>query len=112
MRGLLPVVIVILSVVAFLPGPEGELLTWEDDVSFLANESYRGLADPVAFSNAWMGHYIPLTWLNRSGNYVADGMAADPRLARLGDLVALGARGGSPLRALRQQSRSAVHQHG
>jgi Flp pilus assembly protein TadD len=77
MRRLLPVVIGILSVVAFLPALGGEFLTWDDDVNFLANESYRGLGWPQirwAFSNVRMGHYIPLTWLSFSGNYVAGGM--------------------------------------
>ena len=77
MHRLLPVVIGILSVVAFLPALDGEFLTRDDDVNFLANESYRGLAWPQirwAFSNVRMGHYIPLTWLSLSGNYVAGGM--------------------------------------
>ncbi len=77
MRRLLPVLIGILSVVAFLPALGGAFLTWDDDVNFLANESYRGLGWPQirwAFSNVRMGHYIPITWLTLSGNYVAGGM--------------------------------------
>jgi Flp pilus assembly protein TadD len=77
MRRLLPVVIGILSVVAFLPALGGEFLTWDDDVNFLANESYRGLGWPQirwAFSNVRMGHYIPLTWLSFSVNYVTGAM--------------------------------------
>ena len=77
MRRLLPLVIGILSVVAFLPALGGQFLTWDDDVNFLTNESYRGLGWPQirwAFSNVRMGHYIPLTWLSLSGNYVAGGM--------------------------------------
>jgi Flp pilus assembly protein TadD len=70
-------VIGILSVAAFLPSLGGEFLTWDDDVNFLTNESYRGLGWSQirwAFSNVRMGHYIPLTWLSLSGNYVAGGM--------------------------------------
>jgi Flp pilus assembly protein TadD len=76
-RRLVPTVIGVLSVVAFLPTLGGEFLTWDDDVNFLANESYRGLGWSQirwAFSNVRMGHYIPLTWLSLSGNYVAGGM--------------------------------------
>ncbi|MFI5326733.1 MAG: tetratricopeptide repeat protein [Candidatus Rokuibacteriota bacterium] len=77
MRRLLALVIGILSVVAFLPALDGKFLTWDDDVNFLTNESYRGLGWAQirwAFSNVRMGHYIPLTWLSLSANYVAGGM--------------------------------------
>jgi hypothetical protein len=43
MRRLLPVVIVILSVVAFLPALDGEFLTRDDDVNVLLYESYRNV---------------------------------------------------------------------
>jgi Flp pilus assembly protein TadD len=74
---LLPVAIGLATVLAFLPALGGEFLTWDDDVNFLNNESYRGLGWPQirwAFSNVRMGHYIPFTWLSLSGNYVAGGM--------------------------------------
>jgi hypothetical protein len=77
MRRLLPLVIAVLSVVAFLPALDGEFLTWDDDVNFLANESYRGLGWPQirwAFGSVRMGHYVPLTWLSFSVNYVTGGM--------------------------------------
>jgi Flp pilus assembly protein TadD len=77
MRRLLALVIGILSVVVFLPALDGKFLTWDDDVNFLTNESYRGLGWAQirwAFSNVRMGHYIPLTWLSLSANYVAGGM--------------------------------------
>jgi len=76
-RRLLPIAIGILSVVVFLPALGGQFLTWDDDVNFLWNESYRGLGWSQirwAFTNVRMGHYIPLTWLSLSGNYVAGGM--------------------------------------
>lgn len=78
MRRSLPVVVGILSIVAFLPALEGQFLTWDDDVNLLWNDSYRGLGWPQirwAFSNVRMGHYIPLTWLTFSGNYVTGGMS-------------------------------------
>ena len=77
MRRLLPLVIGILSVVAFLPALGGQFLTWDDDVNFLTNESYRGLGWTQirwAFSNVRMGHCIPFTWPSLSVNYVAGGM--------------------------------------
>jgi Flp pilus assembly protein TadD len=76
-RRLLPVLIGIVSVAAFLPALDGQFLSWDDDVNFLWNESYRGLGWPQirwAFSNVRMGHYIPVTWLTLSANYVAGGM--------------------------------------
>ena len=77
MRRLIPIVVGILTVVAFLPALDGQFLTWDDDVNFLQNESYRGLGwrqIQWAFSNVRMGHYIPLSWLTLSANYVTGGM--------------------------------------
>ena len=76
MRRLIPIVVGILTVVAFLPALDGQFLTWDDDVNFLQNESYRGLGwrqIQWAFSNVRMGHYIPLSWLTLSANYVTGG---------------------------------------
>jgi Flp pilus assembly protein TadD len=76
-RRLLPIVVGVASIVAFLPALDGRFLTWDDDVNFLANESYRGLGWPQirwAFTNVRMGHYIPVTWLTFSGSYVLGGM--------------------------------------
>jgi len=76
-RRLLPVLIGVLSFLAFLPALGGQFLTWDDDVNLLTNESYRGLGWTQirwAFSNVRMGHYIPLTWLGFSASYVASGM--------------------------------------
>ncbi|HSB42182.1 MAG TPA: tetratricopeptide repeat protein [Methylomirabilota bacterium] len=92
MRRLLPVLVGIVSVVAFLPALDGQFLTWDDDVNFLWNESYRGLGWPQirwAFSNVRMGHYIPVTWLSLSANYVAGGM--HPRGYHLVNLLLHGA---------------------
>ena len=92
MRRLLPVLVGVVSVVAFLPALDGQFLTWDDDVNFLWNESYRGLGWPQirwAFSNVRMGHYIPVTWLSLSANYVAGGM--HPRGYHLVNLLLHGA---------------------
>ena len=78
MRRLLPVLIGLLSVLAFLPALGGQFLAWDDDVNLVTNPWYRGLGWPEirwAFSNVRMGHYIPLTWLSFSANYAAGGMS-------------------------------------
>lgn len=77
MRRLAPLVVGLLSVVAFLPALDGQFLSWDDDVNFVGNESYRGLGwrqIQWAFANVRMGHYIPLSWLTLSANYAAGGM--------------------------------------
>ena len=77
MRRLLPVLIGVLTFVVFIPALSGAFLTWDDDVNLVSNEFYRGLGSPQirwAFSNVRMGHYIPLTWLGFSANYVGGGM--------------------------------------
>ena len=78
MRRLLPVLIGLLSVLAFLPALGGQFLAWDDDVNLVTNPWYRGLGWPEirwAFSNVRMGHYIPLTWLSFSANYAAGGLS-------------------------------------
>lgn len=77
MRRLLPAFIGVLSFVVFIPALSGEFLTWDDDINLVSNPFYRGLGlDQIrwAFSNVRMGHYIPVTWLGLSANYVAGGM--------------------------------------
>jgi protein O-mannosyl-transferase len=76
-RRLLPILIGLLSVLAFLPALEGQFLGWDDDVNLVTNEWYRGLGAPQirwAFSNVRMGHYIPVTWLSFSLSYAIGGM--------------------------------------
>jgi hypothetical protein len=77
-RRLLPVLIGLLSVLAFLPALGGQFLAWDDDVNLVTNPWYRGLGWAEirwAFSNVRMGHYIPLTWLSFSANYAAGEMS-------------------------------------
>jgi Flp pilus assembly protein TadD len=76
-RRLLPILIGIASFVAFIPSLGGQFLNWDDDVNLVSNEFFRGLHWPQirwAFSNVRMGHYIPITWLSFSANYVAGAM--------------------------------------
>jgi len=75
-RWLPPLLVVLLTVVAFLPSRQGEFLNWDDDANYLANEHYRGLG---AANLRWMftdffGHYMPLTWLTLGLDYLLWGM--------------------------------------
>jgi len=87
-RRLLPAFIGLLSFVVFIPALSGEFLTWDDDVNLVSNTFYRGLGLSQirwAFSNVRMGHYIPVTWLGFSANYVAGGM--NPWGYHLGNVI-------------------------
>ena len=77
-RWLVPPAVAILTAVAFLPTLSGSFLNWDDNVNFLENPAYRGLAlEQVrwAFTSVSFGHYIPLTRLTWSLNWVLGGMS-------------------------------------
>lgn len=76
-RGLVPLAVAILTAAAFLPTLSGSFLNWDDNVNFLDNTGYRGLdREHVrwAFTSVFFGHYIPLTRLTWSLNWVLGGM--------------------------------------
>ena len=76
-RGLVPLAVAILTAAAFLPTLSGSFLNWDDNVNFLDNPAYRGLdREHVrwAFTSVFFGHYIPLTRLTWSLNWVLGGM--------------------------------------
>ncbi|HVE12937.1 MAG TPA: tetratricopeptide repeat protein, partial [Elusimicrobiota bacterium] len=69
-----------LTVWAFLPCLGNGFVAWDDDVNFLANPAFRGLA----WGNVrWMlttslnGHYQPLAWLSAALDFLRGGL--DPR---------------------------------
>jgi protein O-mannosyl-transferase len=75
---LLPVLLALVTFVAFLPTFDNGFVNWDDDANFLGNANYRGLGPPQL---RWMlttflpgGHYIPLTWLTFGLDYVLWGM--------------------------------------
>lgn len=73
---LLPVLIALLTFVAFIPSLRGEFLNWDDDASYLANVHYRGLGWENLqwmFSNNY-GHFMPLTWITLGMDYLLWGM--------------------------------------
>src|SRR5438445_581387 len=73
---LVPVLIALVTVTAFLPTLRNQFVSWDDDKNFLENPDYRGLA----WTNLrWMwtthlGHYIPLTWMTLGLDYLLWGM--------------------------------------
>src|SRR5437870_11280905 len=73
---LVPVLIALVTVTAFLPTLHNQFVSWDDDKNFLDNPHYRGLA----WTNLhWMwtthlGHYIPLTWMTLGLDYLLWGM--------------------------------------
>ncbi len=76
-RGLVPLAVALLAAAAFVPTLSGSFLNWDDNVNFLDNPAYRGLdREHVrwAFTSVFFGHYIPLTRLTWSLNWVLGGM--------------------------------------
>ena len=76
-RDLIPLGVALLTTAVFLPTLGGSFLNWDDNVNFLGNPSYRGLGREEirwAFTSVLFGHYIPLTRLTWSLNYVFGGM--------------------------------------
>ena len=76
-RGLVPLAVAILTAAVFLPTLSGSFLNWDDNVNFLDNPAYRGLDREHlrwAFTSVFFGHYIPLTRLTWSLNWVLGGM--------------------------------------
>jgi len=76
-RATLPLAVAALTAACFLPALSGSFLNWDDGVNFLENRAYRGLGREQihwAFTSVLFGHYIPLTRLTFSLNYVLGGM--------------------------------------
>lgn len=70
--GRLAWIVAAVSLLVFLPALGGDFLNWDDDVNFLRNADYRGLAPQNiawAFSTFLLGHYHPLTWLSLELDY-------------------------------------------
>ena len=79
-QAMFPIAVAALTAVCFVPAWSGSFLNLDDDVNFLSNTAYRGFGPEQirwAFTSVLYGHYIPLTRLTFSLNYVLGGM--DPR---------------------------------
>src|SRR5438128_1115230 len=73
---LVPVLIALVTVAAFLPALQSQFVSWDDAENFLDNPHYRGLGWSQLH---WMwtthqGHYIPLTWMTLGLDYLLWGM--------------------------------------
>jgi protein O-mannosyl-transferase len=76
-RWMLPLAVAVVTIVCFLPVVSGSFLNWDDDVNFRHNLAYRGLGWAQirwAFTSVLFGHYVPLTRLTFSLNYVLGGL--------------------------------------
>ena len=69
--------VVVATVLAFLPGLFGEFVDWDDDRNFVFNHAYRGLGWTQVrwmFTASPMGRHAPVTWLTLGADYVLWGM--------------------------------------
>lgn len=73
----IPVLLAVVTAIAFLPMLKNQWVDWDDQVILLNNTNYRGLGWPQLrwmFSNILMGHYVPVTWLTYGLDYTLWGM--------------------------------------
>src|SRR5213592_402053 len=75
-RWVAPLLVVLITLAAFLPTLQNQFVNWDDDKNFLDNPHYRGLGWTHL---RWMwtthlGHYIPLTWMTLGLDYLLWGM--------------------------------------
>src|SRR5207249_1374722 len=84
---LVPLLVAVVTLAAFLPALQNQFVNWDDDKNFLDNPHYRGL---TGIHLRWMwttfhiGHYAPLTWMTLGLDYLLWGMNS------LGYLIAQG----------------------
>ena len=78
LAGRLPLLLVVcVTLLAFLPALRGGFVTWDDDWNFLNNLNYRGLGPGQLrwmFTTFLGGPYQPLTWLSFGLDYTLWGM--------------------------------------
>ncbi len=76
-RWLAPVLIVLLTFVAFFPVLQNGFVGWDDDRNLFENPNYRGLGWAQLrwmFTTFYFGHYRPLTWVTLGLDYLLWGM--------------------------------------
>lgn len=74
---LLPLLVAVATIAAFLPALRAGFVSWDDDKNFLANPDYRGLGAAQLrwmWSTTLLGHYVPLSWMTLGLDYVIWGM--------------------------------------
>jgi len=70
-------VVALLTLVVFLPALQGEFVSWDDNLNFVENASYRGLGVAQLrwmWTTFHLGHYTPLTWMSLGLDYLLWGM--------------------------------------
>jgi protein O-mannosyl-transferase len=73
----IPILLVVLTVIAFYPVLQNGFVNWDDDRNIVENPFYRGLHwtnIQWMFTTFHMGHYHPLTWLTLSIDYLFWGL--------------------------------------
>ena len=72
-----PLLVAVVTFVAFLPALRAGFVAWDDQTNFLENLDYRGLG-PTQLRWMWttflLGHYVPLSWMTLGLDYVVWGM--------------------------------------
>ena len=74
---LVVVAAVCLTWIVYLPSLGGGFLPWDDRANLVTNRAWRGLGSAQLgwiFTNFHMGHWIPVTWLSFSADYLLWGM--------------------------------------
>ena len=74
---IVPLLIVVLTALAFWPALDGEFLNWDDDKLLVNNLHYRGLGAAQwrwMFTTYLLGHYQPVNWVSFGGDYLAWGL--------------------------------------
>lgn len=76
-RWLLPALLAVATLIAFVPALQNGFVNWDDHKNFVQNPHYRGLGWPQLrwmTTTFHMGHYIPLTWITLGLDYLLWGM--------------------------------------
>src|SRR5881396_688558 len=74
---LVPLLVALVTLAAFLPTLQNQFVNWDDDKNFLDNPHYRGLAGTHLrwmWTTFHIGHYAPLTWMTLGLDYLLWGM--------------------------------------
>ena len=74
---LVVIAVACLTWLVFLPALRGGFLSWDDRANLVTNRAWRGLGTAQLhwiFTSFHMGHWIPVTWLSFSLDYLVWGM--------------------------------------
>lgn len=75
-RWVLPLSVIAVTFVTFVPALQNEFVNWDDDKVLLENYGWRGLGGPQLrwmFTSGVQGHYHPLTWVSFAIDYLVWG---------------------------------------